>query len=394
MSEKHKWVVKVDGADIAGLVLAGARINYGRRTVDEQPAPATAILTLLTPDVSDYVERMFPDFAPGDFALRSGYVDAYSDTFDGGSSRLTIGAAVSVEAATSSGYVDAYSTTFDGSQLTRFTGRITALDYSFGTIQLTCVDRVEPLARIVVTCDRPSETDASRVSYYGKRAGYDVDVDGDTAVMLTAHDKETFSNALEEIYKAAEDNDGIFYADRNGKIIYRTRTATPRPVTKLPPDYVILDSIRVTSELGDIVNDAYVEFGIENPDTGSRPFAHTSDELSKKRYGLMAKSFSTILANRTDAQAKANRIVAEQCRPRYSMPNVSVTLVRDEVETVDAMASLDIDDRILLEKLPKGSPMQTFAALILGYSEEISPPDWVITYNIAPTDYLEGEKKR
>lgn len=390
MSERHEWIVKVDGGNVAGITLTGARVTYGRRTTDEQPAPSSAVLTLLTPDASPSIAEKFPDFGPGDFAAPSGYTDAYEDKYAGVSSRLTIGAPITVDAQTSTGYTDAYEDHYDGSTVRRFTGRITALDYGFGSVQVTAVDRLEQLARITVDTTRPEETDIERAKAYALLAKVDLQIVGATVVRLVSNDKGSTSNALAELYKTAKEAGAIVYGDRDGRVYYRTRGAAVNPTLDLPPRATITSSVGMKAELGEIVNQVTVEYGYQDQQTKARPTVTSKNLDSINRYGLFSRRVSTQLADLSAAQQLADRIIANEALPLYAMPEVTVTLVEDRPEVVDVISQLDVDDSVKVGRLPIGAPADYYTARVLGYSEELAYPDWLVTYNLAPSDYLEG----
>lgn len=387
---KHEWVVKVDGGDIAGITLAGAQISYGRRTVDEQPAPTSAVMTLLTPDAVPSIADNFPDFGPGDFAARSGFVQAWEERYVGANSRLTIGASVVLEANLPGGFVQEWEPDYSGgSQLRRFTGRITALDYAYGTVRITAVDALETLARISVETLRPQESDVQRAQAYALLAGITLSIDGDHTVPLVAVDKASTSNALTQLYATAKEAGAIVYADRFGKVHYRTRTAPVNPTTTLPGKYTILDTLSMKAELGEVINRVTVEYGLEDPVTKKRPTVTREDADSITRFGVFSEKKTTQLASEAAAVELAERVISNEKLPLYAMPEAVVTLVKDDPEVIDLIADLDLDDRITVGPLPIGAPAQSYTARLLGYVEEAAAPDWLITYQLAPSEYLE-----
>ena len=386
---KHQWEVKIDGGEVAGITLVGARISYGRRTVDEQPAPSSATLTLLTPDASPKIAEDFPDFGPGDFAARSGYVQDWENVYEGANSRLTIGAPVTVEANFSGGFVQEWEPDYSGgSQLRRFTGRITALDYGFGTVRITAVDELEKLARISLTTTRPQEKDVTRAKAFAAMAGITLVVDGPYSVELLAVEDVNVTNALAALYSTALQSGAIVYADRFGAVHYRTRTAEVNPVTPLPGKYTILDTLEMKAELGDVVNRVKVEYGVK-PKDGDRPSVTRENLDSIKRFGVFSKTRNTQLVSDTDATTTAERIIANESLPLYSMPEATVTLIKDDPAVIDALADLDLDDRVQVSPLPIGAPAESYTARVLGYVEEAAFPDWLITYQLAPSEFLE-----
>lgn len=387
---RHEWVVKIDGGDVAGITLVGARITYGRRTVDEQPTPGSASITLLTPDISEGIADRFPDFAPGDFAARSGYVQDWEDKYEGANSRLTIGAPVTLDANVPGGFVQEWEPDYTGgSSLRRFTGRITSLDYAYGTVRITAVDNLEKIARIAVDTTRPAETDIARANHYAALAGITLTIDGKATVELNAVDKGSASNALTQLYSTAREAGAIVYADRSGVVHYRTRDAEVAPIVELPGEFTILDSLSMKAELGEIINRVTVSYGLEDMVTKLRPSVTVEDKDSITRFGVFSENKDTKLANKTDAEELANRVIANEAFPLYAMPEAKLTLVKDDPATIDLLANIDLDGRVKVAPLPIGAPALSYTARLLGYVEEAASPDWLISYQLAPSEYLE-----
>jgi hypothetical protein len=378
----HSWVVKIDGTNVAGLVLVGAQINYGRRTVAEQPAPSSGIFTLLTPDAAASIAERFPDFGPGDFAARSGFTDAYEDTYSGVSSRLTIGAPITVDAITASGFTDSYDDSYTGSQLRRFTGRITALEYAYGSVRVTAVDPLEQLGRIKVDGARPAETDIERATFAAQAAGFELIIDGTIGEQLMPITQSSQVSTLAMLYAAAKETGAIVYSDRWGELHYRTRDAAENPPTTLPSGETILDSIGMKAELGEVINSIDVEYGDKKTVSAYNP-------ESMSRYGVFTSKISSQLAEQSAAQGLADRMIELHALPLYSMPSVTVTLIKDNPATIDQLGSLDLADFVHIKDLPVGAPAQEYTARVLGYSEELAFPDWLITYQLAPSSFVE-----
>jgi hypothetical protein len=179
------WSVKVDGEDIAAIALAGATIEYGRRSPMDQPSVPVAIVRILTRDAYPGAAEDYPEFGLGDWASDlSGFTDAYSDTYSGVTSRIVAGVPVVIGTDTPSGFTDAYEDPYTaGVNFTRFTGRVQAIDYDADIIQLTCTPRSEAWSRIDVGGTAagvtiPSETESARASRLATEAGVTLTVEG------------------------------------------------------------------------------------------------------------------------------------------------------------------------------------------------------------------------
>ena len=226
--------VYVDGADVAGLTLGGATIEYGRRSPTDTDRPGSAFLQLLTVDSVPQIADRWPDFGPGAFGAPSGYVTKYVDVWDGVSSRLSVGVTVRVTLESPSGYAQTYDDEWGGITVPRFTGRITTLEYLPGEVNVTAVDPTERLGFVSDSAAYPEETDTQRAVRLGELGGVTVDVTGDTSVLLAGDPPQgtqevTHPAVAQEITQQARWARATFVAQPDGKVQYRTRTTPVNP---------------------------------------------------------------------------------------------------------------------------------------------------------------------
>ena len=264
------WSVKIDGTNVAPIVLAGAQIEYGRTDIQEQPNVPVAVLELLTRDTSPYVVEDYPEFGLGDWASDlSGFTDDYKDPYEGVTSRITLGVPVVISAGSESGFTDEYVDAYAGTDFTRFTGRVQAIDYTPGTIQLTATPRSEEWSRIdvggtIVDQNIPVEYESQRAKRLALEAGIALIVDGPDAVKVVAIPPETPPESLAGwLILLMNGTGGLVYTDRSGFVHVQTRGYVPPvvdPVT-LPPGVTLLDPLRMTLELGLVRNRVTVEYG-------------------------------------------------------------------------------------------------------------------------------------
>jgi hypothetical protein len=375
--------VKVDGADIAGLVPSGeAEIVYGRQSVTEQPTPTSATVTLITKDAWDFTPdmgAMYPEFSLGDHSMRSGFTDTFEENYEGSKSRVTLGAPVVIGAHTPSGFTDTFEETYtSGADFTRFTGRIVAIDYEPDRIQLTCMSPVEELTRrIVVPQSWPEESDVARaeridmaVTALGPSTGHMAPI---------ADGQETTAFAL--LQSVAADNDALFYATRTGDVVYRTRGDSYANYA-LPPEVTLLDPLQMTAELGLIVNEVEVEWGAE----GARDAYLATHPDSVTKFGPMDASFSTGLAREVDAIRYADTMIARYALPHWSMPSAVVDMYFADDAERGMAAEIDLGDRVTLPKLLPGSPLSSYSSEVLGITETLSVDHWLLTLHLSAAD--------
>jgi len=123
------WSVEIDGTDVAVLVPRRGRSSAGARhrwTSPPCPWPFSSWSRSPAPTWPT-CGRSSP------WAGRWGRPDSpstYADAVRRPSSRLLLNAPVTVATTTPSGFTDTYADTYAGTTLTRFTGRIQAIDYT------------------------------------------------------------------------------------------------------------------------------------------------------------------------------------------------------------------------------------------------------------------------
>jgi hypothetical protein len=386
------WVCKVDGADIAELVLEGASVSYGRQSLDEQPQPPVAVLELLTKDKAPALVAKWPEFSLGDHSQISGYVDAYAANYAGPSARITLKAPVTVEAITASGYVDTYTDEYAGESLRRFTGTVQAIDYTYEYVTLTCLPDDEAWSRILVgelddVTTWPEETDIARAARIATAAGITLQIDGTagpTVIARPINSRAEWTLAL--LQQLAIDCDALLYTDRYGVTHYRTLNyAGVTRSEEIPPTITMLDPMRMSLELGLIRNQVTVEYGNADIDTGLRPLVQVSDAAQIIAYGLRDFTISTQLRDLADAQDHADRLLAA-LDPAWHMPSASVSFEHATAAQIGAIGNLEQGDEIILPELLPSSPTPDYTATVLGYTETLSGVDWQIEYHLSPFD--------
>lgn len=381
--------VLVGGTEVAGITLAGARISYGAKDPGETPKPASAHLELISADAAGNLLTDYPEFTFGD-AIPSGLVDEFRDKYEGGVTKLVLGQTIEVGVKTPSGlrdeFLDAYS---DGFETIRFSGYVTALDVSPSLVTVTAVAPSEALTRITVERKSwPVETDVERVHRISNYAGIGIVVEGDATVrLLGTKADEKPEKAWKLLTEIAEASDALLYANREGTIIYRSRTTTGGSTTEpLQPEATLLDGLTMTSEIGQIVNAVSVEYG----DPKASVYAEDLD--SATTFGIRDKRLTLPLADRADAEAHAHRILNHYADPFWHLPSVNVNLLlaKDSPRfpvNVEDLLSLDLDDAVRLPYLLPASPLESYESRILGIDEILDPYAWTLIFALNPAGW-------
>ena len=382
----------IDGTDVSGITLVGASISYGTTETGKTPEPSSAYLELISADVAGDLSATFPEFTFGN-AIPSGFVDTFAANYGGATTKLSMGAPVSIVASTPTGFEDTFSATYDaGYDSIRFTGYITALDVTPSIVTVTAVSPIEALTRILVDPSGwPSESDIDRVARIATAAGLTIRVEGTathTVLPFDVDEKETSVWSL--LDKVATDAGALFYANRLGEMIYRTVNATVgKSLVTLAAGATLIDDLTMTQEIGRVVNSLEVSYG------DPKATVTVTDAASIAAYGERTGRLSVNVASTTDAQAAADRYLERRSEPVWHMRAATVNLKLAKTASpgypanVTAILDVDLDDDVTLPQLLPASPMHEYTSRVVGYDETLDPYQWSITYRMNPAGLTE-----
>jgi hypothetical protein len=387
--------VTIDGTDIAGIVLAGSTITTGRQSDTETPGPAVAYLELVTADADPDVSIDLPEFSYN-AGIPSGFRDDYRDVYEGGETRLASG--------TSRNDRRRVAVRFPRRLPRRLRRRIqrptlhracnrdrlrAAADRPLGCRRRRALDP-GPYRRLVVAGRgraRPRRPDRDR----GRRHDHDRRhvLDAITATDADAAERSPWAVLVE----LAESCNAVVYCDRDGVLTYRTRTATPADVVDLPAASTMRDSLRMTQELGRIVNRVTVEYGA--PVSGVRPTVTVDDVTSQAEYGIRAaqSTYVTVLEDLTDATDYGQRILDATAALRWIVPSVDVNMRLAELDEtlgegqLEQLVELDINGPARMLVLPPAAPLLAHSSRVIGYTERLDRYAWTITYALDPAGW-------
>jgi hypothetical protein len=387
-----RHTVTIDGGDLAGITLAGATINYGTRNPDEPPTPANAYLTLISADAVPNIGPAYPGFSWG-AGIPSGFTDDYRDQYEGGLPRINVGVPVSIDATTPTGFVDAYVDTYDGGfETPRFTGIITAIDVLPGSVAITAVTLSESLTRIQIDPSGwAAENDVNRFLRIVQAAGlsaaeYTV-VGARTTDIAEKGITESPVSAWELLTEVAASANAVLFTNRNGVLVYQSRTVTGT-TTELSPAATLLDDFQMVMELGEIANVVTVEMGAAD----NRGAVTVQDAASIAAYGKRDRTYSTVIEGQVSATEFANRMLAHYKDPFWRMPTATVNLRLSEAQGVfpgylQEILTVDLDDSVHIPHLLPASPLPSYTSRVLGYQEVLDPYDWSITFALNPAGW-------
>lgn len=395
--------VRIDGLDVAPVVIEGGTIEYGRQDQFDQPSPPICTLTLFTKQGWPQNPEAWFEYGVGDGQWStgaSGFVPTHDtdDTYIGPLAGLYIGAPVWVAINTASGFLPDHDTqdTYLGESFRRFTGVVQAIDYSRETIQLTCVGTQESWNRVGLfnppTVSWPIERDWDRAQRIAELVPSPtvLHLGGEAAGLFVAKSIDAdFPTSLNTyLSKLATDCGGLFYQDREGRVWYRSRNYMYLGALPIPSGIVDAESLGMSLELGDVANWLRLTWRtVDDSDPDNividNPTETVDDPASIDRYGYRFATYDTNLGDVYGAYAQA-RTLLDARGPRWEMPDATIYLSLASDAEIVALATLDLGSMVEIGPMPTGAPTEYVVAELLGYTENLSQSDWTLDLHLAP----------
>ena len=365
--------ILLDGRDVTGVTLDGVKITRGRESLYENPTPGVCVANLLSGDID-----------PAAWQGVSGYTDAYADVWVGLEVAARVGVPMVVITSGVSGYTDAYEDVWAGAGTIRFTGTVTAVDYTPGELTITAVDAVESLGRVYVNTGRPQETDFARAYAYAHLANVELGYTGTTtANLIETAPPEDPTPALTALNETADNTDATLYADKDNRLWYRRRDTAITSTVTLPTDITLVENLVVSEELGAIYNIERVTYG---KDADQRTVERINP-ASVTKYGRREwRGNQTQLLNGVDATALAEYWLSIDQDPGYLVKNINVIALDDTYAHI--LDNVDLFTLVTIPLLPAGSPIESYRGVVLGYTETINQNTQTLALALAPAGYL------
>lgn len=289
-------------------------------------------------------------------------------------------------------------------RVTLFTGRIDDREDHYeeaGAELTTRIDLVDilgelgannpPALETATGVESTSERVASALDY----AGIDPDL---LLIDVGVHHMETSYLAqptLEECQRAADAEGGAFYADPDGRLIFRSRdwlTASPRSVTVqgylgfdvnpdpgTPEAQIVSGSVRTTESLGRVRND--VQYS-----RAGGTLQHVEDPDSITLHGRRSYT-RTDLNNNSDAEVLylAERALAAYSEGRLRVEELAIVANEDaESEELNVLFyGVEMGDLVALEvRTLHGWKIPSSGAHVIGIAGRITPEEWRVTFTL------------
>jgi hypothetical protein len=197
---------------------------------------------------------------------------------------------------------------------------------------------------------------------------------------------DTIYNIVTDIARSAF---GYIYEANNGNIGYAD--ADHRQNYLLTNGYVELDAghslgsgLSTVMRSGDVRNDIYINYG-----NNFNSQVTASDANSIALYGYKAESINSRIHGAVDAQAIADRYIAQRAYPQPAFQSITFPITNSEIDNADrddllgVFMGMPVDIRNLPSQISGG----TFQGYVEGWSWSTRFNELFLTINVSPTAF-------
>lgn len=182
---------------------------------------------------------------------------------------------------------------------------------------------------------------------------------------------------------------GYLYEDNEGNIGYAD--ADHRQNYLLTNGYVDLDAnhalgsgLSTITRSGDIRNDVYINYG---NNFGSQKTATSTSSIAT--YGYKSESINSVLHDATDAQAVADRYIAQRAFPQPVFQSITFPITNPEIDNSDrdALLGVFIGQPLNIQNLPAQISGGEFQGYVEGWRWSTRFNELFLTINLSPVAY-------
>jgi hypothetical protein len=182
---------------------------------------------------------------------------------------------------------------------------------------------------------------------------------------------------------------GYLYEDNEGNIGYAD--ADHRQNYLLTNGYVDLDArhalgqgLSTISRSGDIRNDIYINYG---NNFGSQKTATSATSIAT--YGYKAESIQSVLHSAVDAQAVADRYIAQRAFPQPAFQSITFPITNPEIDNSDRdnLLGVFMGQPLNIQNLPAQISSGEFEGYVEGWSWSTRFNELFLTVNLSPVAY-------
>ena len=376
------WKLTVAGVDYTDIAISDIQHQAGRDDIYQQPNPSYIQVSFvalsgqtLPFDINDSLSLQVKDTSA-----------AYVNIFGGDITDIT----VSVGATGSNATVIQYSVLAMGSLVKL------AKEIYNGTIsQDEDGDQIYALLSSVLLGTWAEVPAASTWATYDATEQWlnasnlglgDIDTPGLYTMENRAADPDTIYNIASLIANSAF---GYLFEENNGDIGYAD--ADHRQTYLIANGYVDLDAnhalgqgLSTITRSGDIRNDIYINYG---NNFGSQETATSATSIAT--YGYKAESINSVLHSAVDAQAVADRYIAQRAFPLPAFQSITFPITNPEIDNSDRdnLLGVFMGQPLNILNLPDQISGGEFEGYVEGWSWSTRFNELFLTINLSPVAY-------
>jgi hypothetical protein len=376
------WKLTVAGVDYTDIAISDIQHEAGRTDIYQQPNPSYLQITFvalsgqtLPFDINDSLSLQVKDTSA-----------AYVNVFGGDITDIT----VSVGATGSNATVIEYTVLAMGSLV-----KLAKELYSGTISQDEDGNQIYDLLSSVLLGtwnDVPAAStwatyDATETWANAQNLGLgEIDQPGLYTMENRAAETDTIYNIASIIANSAF---GYLYETNNGDIGYAD--ADHRQNYLLTNGYVDLDAnhalgqgLSTITRSGDIRNDVYINYG---NNFGSQKTATSASSIAT--YGYKAESINSVLHSAIDAQAVADRYIAQRAFPQPAFQSITFPITNPEIDNSDRdnLLGVFMGQPLNLQNLPAQISSGEFEGYVEGWSWSTRFNELFLTINLSPVAY-------
>jgi len=376
------WKLTVAGVDYTDIAISDIQHQAGRTDIYQQPNPSYLQITFvaltgqtLPFDINDSLSLQVKDTSA-----------AYVNIFGGDITDITVSVGATGSIATVIQYTvlamgslvklakELYSGTIsqdeDGNQI-----------YDLLSSVLLGTWNDVPAAETWAGYD-PTETWANAVNL----GLGEIDQPGLYTMENRAAETDTIFNIAQLIANSAF---GYLYEDNEGNIGYAD--ADHRQIYLIANGYVDLDArhalgqgLSTITRSGDIRNDIYINYG---NNFGSQKTATSATSIAT--YGYKAESIQSVLHSAVDAQAVADRYIAQRAFPQPAFQSITFPITNPEIDNSDRdnLLGVFMGQPLNIQNLPTQISTGEFEGYVEGWSWSTRFNELFLTINLSPVAY-------
>lgn len=190
-------------------------------------------------------------------------------------------------------------------------------------------------------------------------------------------------DALSYLQQVALSERGLLFMGKGGSVVFRDRVDSQNPATGVGfgNGGIPFVGIDVASTAEEMVNRASVTWTAGTAVAGT---ATAEDATSIAAYGLLPKTYDTLLANEASAEALAGFIVSRYSRPAYRVDKITVNLAGMTVLQAQRVLGVELGDVCTVTWTPNGVGDEISQSVIVdAIAHDATPAQHNVTFTLS-----------